>query len=211
MNSDFPQKVKITKIEDQSPTVKLFRLELEKKIEKNEDGTTYNPGQFILIGQVGYGESPFGPLSSPYENKYFEVAVRKAGIVTNYLHSLKKGDEITLRGPYGNGFPMDFFKGKDIVLITGGCGIPPIAALLEYVIKNKKDFGRVYLIYGAKTPDEILLKNKVEKWKKDGIHVIITIDKPIEGWDGPVGYVSDFVKEIKIDEEIGRASCRERV
>lgn len=201
MNAYLPQKVKITKIEDQSPTVKLFRLEkLEGVFEKDENGIAFNPGQFILIGQVGYGESPFGPLSSPYENKYFEVAVRRAGAVTNYLHSLKKGDEITLRGPYGNGFPVEFFRGKDVVLITGGCGIPPIAALIEYIIKNRKEFGRVYLIYGAKTPDEILLKDKMEKWQKHDIHIITTIDKPAEGWTGPVGFVSDFVKEIKIDE-----------
>jgi NAD(P)H-flavin reductase len=201
-NIYLPQRVKITKIEEQSPTVKLFRLSpIEKtSFEKNEDGLIFNPGQFLLIGQIGYGESPFGALSSPCQTKYMEIAVRKAGTVTSYLHSLKQGDEITLRGPYGNGFPLDFIKGKDVVLATGGCGIPPIAALVEYIIENKEDFGRIYLLYGAKSPDEILMKSKIKEWKDAGINIIITIDKPAPGWKGPVGFVTDLIKNIKIDE-----------
>lgn len=197
-----PTIVKITKIKEQSPTVKMFRLALtqESEFKKDENGLIFNPGQFVLVGKIGYGESPFGPLSSPYEDKHIEIAVRKAGNATNYLHSLKEGDEITLRGPYGNGFPFDFMEGKDIVLTTGGCGIPPIAALVEYIIKNKEKFGRVYLLYGAKSPEEILMKTKIEEWKKDGIKVILTIDKLAPGWNGYVGFVTDFVKEIEIDE-----------
>ncbi len=196
-----PQIVKITKIEEQSPTVKLFRLEKANgEFEKNESGMIFNPGQFVLVGNIGYGESPFGPLSSPYEDGYMEIAARKTGAVTNYLHSLKDGDEITLRGPYGNGFPLDFMEGKDIVCATGGCGIPPIASLMEYVIKNKEKFNRVYVLYGAKAPEELLMKDKIEEWKKEGVKVILTIDKPADGWDGPIGFVTDLIKEIEIDE-----------
>lgn len=201
-NIYLPQKVKITKIDEQSPTVKLFRFSpIEPSaFKKNDNDLVFNPGQFVLVGEIGYGEAPFGPLSSPYEAEYMEIAVRKAGAVTNYLHSLKNGDEITMRGPYGNGFPLDFIQGKDMVMITGGCGIPPIAALVEYVIKNREKFGRIYVLYGARTPDEILLKEKIEEWKNFGIKSIITIDKPAPGWTGPVGFVSDLVKEIEIDE-----------
>lgn len=201
-NIYLPQKVKITKIEEQSPTVKLFQLApiAPTAFKKNENGLIFNPGQFVLAGQIGYGEAPFGPLSSPYESDYIEIAARKAGTVTNYLHSLEKGDEITLRGPYGNGFPLDFIEGKDMVCATGGCGIPPIAALVEYIIKNREKFGRIYVLYGARNPEEILMKDKIEAWKKEGIKVITTIDKPADGWTGPVGFVSDLVKEIEIDE-----------
>jgi len=196
-----PQIVKIAKIEEQSPTVKVFRLEkIGGKFKKGEEGLVFRPGQFVLVGQIGYGESPLGPLSSPYENKYIEIAVRKTGTVTNYLHSLKEGDEVTLRGPYGNGFPLEFMEGKDIVCATGGCGIPPISALVEYIIKNKEKFGRVYVLYGARTPEELLMKEKMEDWKKDGIKIILTIDKPDPKWKGQVGFVTDLVKEIDIDE-----------
>ena len=181
--------------------MKLFRLEkVDGEFKKNEKGLVFNPGQFVLVGKIGYGESPLGPLSSPYEDKYIEIAVRRTGTVTNYLHSLKKGDEIDLRGPYGNGFPIDFMEGKDVVMATGGCGIPPISALTEYIVKNKEKFGRIYVLYGARSPEEILMKDKIEEWREKGIKVILTIDKPADGWDGPVGFVTDLVKEIEINE-----------
>lgn len=191
-----PRIVKITKIEEQSPTVKLFRL-----AGSPDGGLSFNPGQFVLVGKIGYGEAPFGPLSSPFEEKFFEIAVRNTGgVVTNFLHSLKEGDEIEMRGPYGNGFPLDFMEGKDMVLITGGCGVPPIASLIEYAIKNREKFGNIYLIYGAKSPEELLLKERMKEWEKSEIKVITTIDKPTDGWTGHVGFVSEMVKEIKINE-----------
>jgi NAD(P)H-flavin reductase len=180
-NIYLPKIVKITKIEKQSPTVKLFRL---------EPGFVFIPGQFVLAGQIGYGEAPFGPLSPPDEKNYIEIAVRKTGAVTNYLHSLKEGDKITLRGPYGNGFPLDFMEGKDVVMVTGGCGIPPIASLIEYIRKNREKFKNVYLLYGAKSQEEILLKDRFERWREGGIKVM-TI----------AGFVTDLIKEIKIDEQ----------
>lgn len=200
-NIYLPQNVIVTKIIEQSPTVKLFRFEKDKNdFELSEKGLVFTPGQFILVGKIGYGEAPFGPLSSPYEKRYMEIAVRKAGTVTNYLHSLKEGDIITLRGPYGNGFPLDFMEGKDIVAVTGGCGIPPIASLIEYVIENRDKFGRTYLLYGARSPEEILMKEKIDEWQEKGIKVILTIDKPSAGWKGYVGFVTDLIKEIEIDE-----------
>ena len=197
-----PTIVKITKIEELSPTVKLFRLTPTQMsgFKKKENGLVFRPGQFVLAGNIGYGEAPFGPLSSPYEDKYIEIAVRKAGTATGYLHSLKEGDEITLRGPYGNGFPLDFMEGKDIVCATGGCGIPPIASLIEYIIANKEKFGKVYALYGARVPEELLIGDRIERWMKSGVETILTIDKPAPGWSGNVGFVTDLVKEIKINE-----------
>ncbi len=118
--------------------------------------------------------------------------------MTNAFHNLKEGAEATLRGPYGNGFPLEFFGKKDLMLVTGGCGIPPIASLIEYIIKRRKNFGRVYLIYGAKTPQDLLMKDRIKLWEKQ-IKVILTIDKPAPDWTGNVGFVSEFVKNIEID------------
>lgn len=179
-NIYLPKIVKIAKIKEQSPTVKLFRL---------APSSSFIPGQFVLVGQIGYGEAPFGPLSPPDEKNYIEIAVRKTGTVTNYLHSLKEGDKITLRGPYGNGFPLDFMEGKDVIMATGGYGIPPIAALIEHIIKNREKFKNVYLLYGAKSQEEILLKDRFERWKSGGIKVM-TI----------AGFVTDLIKDIEIDE-----------
>ena len=200
-NIYLPTKVKILKIEELSPTVKLFRLaKLKGRFEKNENGLSFIPGQFVLIGKIGWGESPFGPASSPYENDYIEIAVRKTGDVSSMMHNLKVGDKIDFRGPYGNGFPLDFIEGKDIVMATGGCGIPPIAALIEYIIKNIRKFNNVYLLYGAKTPEEILMKEKIKEWEKS-INVMLSVDKPAERWTGYTGFVSDLVPKIKINPQ----------
>ena len=201
MNSYLPKQVKITKIEWQSPTVKLFRLvPASGEFKKQKNGLTFSPGQFILAGQIGWGESAFGPLNSPYENNFIEIAVRNTGgSVTNYLHSLNEGEKITLRGPYGNGFPLDFTHGKDVIMATGGCGIPPIAAFIEYVIKNREKYGKIYLLYGAKNPDEILLKQKQKRWKENGVNIVLTIDKAAANWSGHIGFITDMTKEIKIN------------
>lgn len=196
-NIYLPQKVKVVKIETLSPDVKLFRL--KGKFPKNKEGLAFNPGQFILAGIWGYGEAPFGPSSSPFENSYIEIIVRNTGgNVTSAFHKLQEGNNAILRGPLGNGFHLKFMEGKDLVLVTGGCGIPPIASLIEYVIRRRKKFGRTYLLYGARTPQDLLLKKKLKEWEKQ-IKVILTIDKPHPYWSGRVGFVSEFVKEIEID------------
>jgi len=185
-----PSRVKIEKIESLSHNVKFLRL--KKQLD-------FIPGQFVLAGLPGYGEAPFGVASSPFEKSYFELMVREVGNVSSAIHRLKKGDEIDVRGPYGNGFPLDFFKNKDVVMVSGGCGIPPIASLTEYFIKNRKNFGRLYLVYGSATPDDILVKqDKIKKWQKY-VKILLTIDKPASGWKGHVGFVTDLVKEIEVN------------
>lgn len=198
-NIYLPEQVKIIDLETLSHDVKLFRLKPKNKFPVNKEKISFIPGQFVLAGVWGFGEAPFGAASSPYERKYIDIVVRNTGgRVTAALHRLKKGDEITLRGPYGNGFPLKFFEGKDVVMATGGCGIPPIAALTEYIIKNRAKFGRVYLLYGARTPKDILMKKTIKKWEKH-ITPIITVDKPYHGWTGPVGFVTDLVSKIQIN------------
>jgi len=198
-NHFHPQKVKITKLKDMSSDVKLFRLKpMAEKFPLNKDDLVFIPGQFVLAGLWGYGEAPFGLASSPLEQGFVEIAVRKVGTVTTALHRLEEGNEMTLRGPYGNGYPLDFFAGKDVVLVTGGCGIPPIAALIEYIIAKRDRFGRVYLLYGALTPKDLLFREHYSAWEKS-IRVILAVDKPTPDWKGHVGLVSELVKDIKIN------------
>jgi len=195
-NLYLPIKVKITKIEKLSKDVKLFRLKGD--FPKNEQGLIFTPGQFVLVSLFGYGEAPFGAASSPEQDSYIDVVVRRVGTLTEAMHRLKQGDEVFMRGPYGNGFSLKFIEGKDMVLVTGGCGIPPIAALIEYVVANRDKFGRVHLIYGARTPADLLMKDKLKEWGKE-IKVLLTIDKPTKDWKGPVGMVSELIDDIKID------------
>src|SRR3989344_651387 len=186
-------------VKKMSPNERLFRLKpLNGKFSLNKDGLVFNPGQFVLAGLWGYGEAPFGLASSPLNQNYVELGVRRIGNVTSALHRLDEGDEMTLRGPYGNGYPLDFFRGKDVVMVTGGCGIPPIAALIEYIIANREAFGRVYLLYGVLTPKDLLFKERYDTWEK-WIKVILTVDQPTPDWKGHVGLVSDLTKEIEIE------------
>lgn len=205
-NIYLPLKVKIAKTEILSSNVKLFRLKKDKgKFPKNKSGLVFTPGQFVLVSLFGYGESPFGAASSPYESSYIDVAIRRVGALTEAAHGLKEGDEMFMRGPYGNGFPLKFIENKDIVLVTGGCGIPPIAALIEYIRSDRNKFGRVYLIYGARTPADLLMKDRLKKWEKD-IKVLLTVDKPTKNWKGHVGMVTELIDDIKIDAKNAVAS-----
>lgn len=194
-----PFRVEIVKIENHSSDVKLFRLRKERgNFSVNDQGLSFDPGQFILISNFGYGEAPFGIASSPFEAGYVDIIVRRVGCLTKSLHRLKKGDQLFLRGPLGHGFPIDFMSGHDVIMVTGGCGIPPIAALAEYIIEKRWKFDRVYLVYGARKPADLLMKEKLEKWGQD-IKVILTVDQPDKSWKGYVGMVSKIVKEIKIN------------
>ena len=199
-NIYLPKQVKIAEIKKLSKDVNLFRLKKPiGKFKADKNKLVFIPGQFFLAGVWGYGEAPFGGASSPYEKKYIDLVVRNTGgNVTSALHRAKEGDEISLRGPYGNGFPLSFFEGKDMVMATGGCGIPPIASLVEYIISNRKKFGKIYLLYGARTPKDILMKDSIDKWSKK-INTILTIDRKYRGWKGPVGFVTDLVPKIKIN------------
>ena len=201
-----PFKIKITKVEKQSSNVKLFRLEKDEgNFLKNKDGLIFTPGQFVLVSYFGYGEAPFGAASSPYKSSYIDLVIRRAGALTKALHQLKQGDELFMRGSYGNGFPLKFIEGKDMVLVTGGCGIPPIASLVEYIIANRDKFGRIYLIYGARTPADLLMKNRFKEWQKK-IKVLLTVDQPTKDWSGHVGMVTKMIDEIEIDVKNAVAS-----
>lgn len=194
-----PKKVKIIKIGKMSSLEKLFRLKLgDGKFPLDKNGLVFNPGQFVLAGLWGFGEAPFGIASSPLNQDFIEIGVRKVGNVTTALHHLEEGDEMTLRGPYGKGYPLDFFQGRDVVLVTGGCGIPPIAALIEYIIAKRESFGRVYLLYGARAPKDLLFKERYHRWEK-WIRVILTVDEPTPDWKGNVGLLSELTREIEIN------------
>lgn len=199
-NIYLPQRVKISKIEQFSSNVKFFRFKkINGKFPFSKNNLVFIPGQFLLVGVWGYGEAPFGIASSPYENSFLDVVIRDTGgKVTSAIHRLKVGEEITIRGPYGNGFPLSFLEGKDVLMVTGGCGIPPIASLSEYIIKNRERFNKVYLLYGSRTPFDILMEDKLKEWGRK-IEVILTIDKPHPKWKGYVGFVCDLIQNIKVD------------
>src|SRR4030042_3998878 len=197
-NPLLPINLKIKNIQDMTSYLKHFCLEpTEGDFPKNNTGLVFNPGQFALLGRWGWGEAPFGMASSPFENEFINIVVGKVGNVTGAIHKLKVGDVITYRGPYGNGFPINFFKNKDIVLVAGGFGIAPIVSLIEYIIAKRDDFQKVYLLYGAKSPQDLLFKDRFNDWQKS-IEVLVTVQEPSENWHVNVGLVSNLAKKIQI-------------
>ena len=175
----------ITDIRQETPDVKTFR------VNAPEGGKLFEhmPGQCAMVCAPGESEGMFS-------------SIKKCGALTDYLHSLQVGDEITVRGPYGNHFPVeDKLKGKNLLFIAGGIGLAPLRSVINYVLDNRADYGTVDILYGSRSADDLVqLKEIQEVWMKaEGVNVYLTIDREQEGWDGHVGFVPSYLKEIGFD------------
>lgn len=190
-----PQIGIITDIREETPDVKTFR------VNAPEGGKLFEhmPGQCAMLCVPGVSEGMFSITSSPTNKEYQEFSIKRCGMLTEMLHSLEVGSEITVRGPYGNNFPVDtVLKGKDLVFIAGGIGLAPLRSVINYVIDNRADYGKVDIIYGSRSADDLVqLKEIQEVWMNTpGINVHLTIDREQESWTGHVGFVPTFVKEL---------------
>ena len=144
----------------------------------------------------------FSITSSPTNKEYQEFSIKKCGQLTANLHSLEVGDEITVRGPYGNHFPVeDKLKGKNLLFIAGGIGLAPLRSVINYVLDNRSDYGTVDILYGSRSKDDLVqLKEIQDVWMKtEGVNVYLAIDREQEGWDGHVGFVPNYVKELAFE------------
>jgi sulfite reductase subunit B len=173
---------------------------------KLDDGSelSHKPGQFVEVSVFGIGEAPISLSSSPTKKETFEVCVRKLGNVTTKLHRLNVGDKVGIRGPFGNGFDVGSLKGKDLLFIAGGLGIAPLRSLINYVLDNRKDFGRVYLLYGCKEPKELLFSDElVSIASKENVEFKPTVDRcPESGvWEGNIGVITTLIPQVSFDPE----------
>lgn len=166
----------------------------------NESLLNYRPGQFYMVGLPGYGEAPISITSGPGERK-IELCIRAVGNLTNAFHTLRKGDKIWLRGPFGRGFDLDELEGRDIIFVAGGIGIVPMRSLLKAVLARRERFGRLTLIYGAKGPDEILFAEEMEDWRSKGMDVQLTVDRPDPRWKGNTGVVTTLIPKVETSEK----------
>ena len=185
----------ITDIRQETPDVKTFR------VNAPEGGKLFEhmPGQCAMVCAPGVSEAMFSITSSPTNKEYQEFSIKKCGELTDYLHSLEVGDQITVRGPYGNHFPVETsLKGKNLLFIAGGIGLAPLRSVINYVIDNRENYGTVDILYGSRSADDLVqLKEIQEVWMKtEGINVHLTIDRPQEGWNGNVGFVPTYLKEL---------------
>ncbi|MBQ0163099.1 MAG: FAD/NAD(P)-binding protein [Treponema sp.] len=204
--SFIPYVGKIIDIKDEPPDVKTFRgvgLDGKKLFE-------HIPGQCAMLIVPGVGESMISITSSPTETEYMEFSIKRCGCVTNWLHSAEVGQEICIRGPIGNGFPVDTkLKGKDILVIAGGIGIAPVHSVVNYMMDKRSDYGKIQVIYGSRSvADLVRLDEMKNEWmKQPNCSIDLTIDREEEGWNGHVGFVPPFVTELNPDPSMTVIMC----
>ena len=197
MNSDalIPRVAIIAEVREDTPDVKTFRV-LTPEGEKLFD---HIPGQCAMLSVPGIGEAMISITSSPTQLYYTEFSVKKCGALTSWLHDAEPGEQITVRGPYGNGFPVETeLKGNDLLFIAGGIGIAPLHSVINYCRAKKESYGKIQIVYGARTMHDFVgYKEIVRDWQDDeGVDVRLTIDAPQEGWRGHVGFIPNYVEEI---------------
>ncbi len=191
-----PSPARIVKVQQLSATEKLFTVELPEG-----QSLGHRPGQFVEVSMFGIGEAPISISSSPSRsNGTFELCVRKVGDVTTAMHALKEGDMVGVRGPFGNPFPIDKFKGKDMLIVAGGLSLAPLRSVINQVLDERGAYGRVMILYGAKTPAELLFKEEHEIWKnRDDIEFLVTVDRGDESWKGNVGVITTLFPKISVN------------
>lgn len=190
-----PLKARLTEVIEESPLIKTFVLIPETDFK-------FATGQFIELSVDGIGEAPFTPSSSPLITDRLEVTLMKTGYVTEYMHNLKPGAFMGIRGPYGRGYPVEKFYGKVVIILGGGCGLAPIRSLL-YALEDIKDkLEKVILCYGSKTPADCVYKPLFARLNSiDKFEAYRTVDKSDEDWDGPVGVVTNLLSSIIFDKK----------
>ena len=190
-----PEKATIKKITQLTETEKLFLVSID-----SGRSLGHAPGQFVEVSLFGIGEGPISISSPPARDNTFELGVRAAGNLTRALHGLKSGDSIGIRGPFGHGFPVENLMGKDLLFVAGGIGLVPLRSLIKYSLEHRDAFGRIIILFGARSPQERLFTDELAAWsKRSDIEFLETVDRSADGWKGNVGVITTLFKKITIE------------
>ena len=196
----------VTDIRIDTPDVKTFRvvgLDGKKVFD-------HMPGQCAMLSIPGVGEAMFSITSSPTNTEYMEFSIKKCGCLTSWLHAMDVGQQITIRGPYGRHFPVENeLKGKNLLFVAGGIGLAPLRSVINYVRDNRKDYGKIMIVYGSRSKEDLVDYHEIlDEWMADeGVEVKLTIDRPQDDWDGHVGFVPNYVKELEPDLDYNVLMC----
>jgi len=193
-NLYLPKVAVIDRVMPEIAEVKSFYWRFEDKTEQ-ERFRKFRPGQFAQVSLFGVGEFPTSLPASPTEDEIF-FTVRKVGSCTGALHELDCGDKFAIRGPYGNGFPMEQYYGKNLVFVAGGIGLIPLRSAIVYALKNREKYERIQIFHGSKTPKELMYVCTLKSWEKmPGVEGYLTVDRADESWNGHVGVVGSLFKK----------------
>lgn len=190
----------VTDIRIDTPDVKTFRVVTPDGVKPFE----HLPGQCAMLSIPGVGEAMFSITSSPTNKEFMEFSIKKCGCLTEWLHAMEVGQQVTLRGPYGNAFPVETeLKGKNLLFIAGGIGLAPLRSVINYCRHYRENYGTIDIVYGSRSKDDLVdYKEIIDEWMtSEGVNVHLTIDREQDGWDGHVGFVPNYVKELNPDIE----------
>lgn len=199
-NPYMPYVATVREVIRETPNIMTFRVVLDDAEAMRN--FTYEPGQVGQLSLFGVGESTFVINSPPTRKEYLQFSVMKAGEITTALHNLKTGDKAGVRGPFGNAFPHAEMKGKNIVFVGGGIGMAPLRTLLLYMFDNRDDFGKISLLYGARSPQDMAFSYEIEEWRaQKDTEVVLTIDREAAGWTEKVGLIPNVLLEMNPSTE----------
>ena len=194
-NPYLPMPATVIDVIRETPNIMTFHVVLQD--EQAMKDFSFEPGQLGQLSVFGVGESTFVISSPPTRKECLQFSVMRAGEVTTALHKLTPGDTVGVRAPLGNSFPYEKMKGKDIVFIGGGIGMAPLRTLFLFMLDNRKDYGKITLLYGARTPEDMAYSSALPEWlgRKD-IDCVLTVDNPVEGWEHKVGLIPNILLEM---------------
>ena len=199
-NIYLPHMATIQDMRSETVDVTTFRVTID-----GSDSTRkfeYKSGQFAEVSVLGVGEAPISISSSPTRLEAIEFSIRRVGELTNALHELKPMDEIGIRGPFGNFFPLKEMEGQNLLIIGGGIGLAPLRSVILNVFDNRAKYGKIDIIYGARSPQDLVFTSEYEEWQAvDNMRLHLTVDRGDEEWKGNVGLVPTFLKEINPSPE----------
>jgi len=179
---------------DLATDIKMFQVKL--------DGTeaecfTYRPGQFAFVSAFGVGEAPFCLTSTPRRGPLLEFAVNKVGTVTSALHHLGEGDVVGVRGPYGNWFPLDEMKGKNVILLGGGIGGAPLRPVIHSILDNRADYGKLTILWAARLPSLLIFTEEFDDWRAaPNTQLHLTVDQGDGAWTDNVGLITQLLEKV---------------
>lgn len=157
-------------------------------------------GQFNMVYLFGVGEVAISIVSDPEEPETLDHTIRMVGRVTKAIAQLQPGDELGIRGPFGQGWPLDDAQGKDVVIVTGGLGCAPVVGAIEYIFRRRNQYGGVKILHGVKTPHDLLFRERFDVWRQHpDTQVLLTSDQPDKTWHYHVGVVTELFEQVVID------------
>ena len=191
------QWAEVVKIEQEIPEVATLGLRFTDPAVR--EAYRFEPGQFNMLYVPGYGEAAISISSDAQDRAVISHTVRFVGNVTRALSRLRAGDQLGIRGPFGSSWPIGELEGKDVFIACGGIGLPPLRPAIHHLMRHRKKYGKVTLLYGARTPSELMYTGEYDRWREADIDIETTVDRAEADWTGRVGVVPMWFYQFRID------------